>query len=255
MRVLVVDDEPLARRRLVQLLSALPDVEIAGEAESGREAVKLVELLRPDVLLLDVEMPGVDGFAVVKALSGAPAPAIIFVTAFQDHAVKAFELRATDFVVKPVSGDRLAGALEQARSDLAARSAGERLAFLQARLAELETRARAASDPGLWVQIGSEKRRLILTDIRWLEAERDYVRVHMNGHAHLVNAMLGDMEKALDEHSFLRVHRSAIVRKDKVRAVLRGGFSAPVLELDDGHRLTVGRKYRDAVRSAFDFAV
>jgi DNA-binding LytR/AlgR family response regulator len=96
---------------------------------------------------------------------------------------------------------------------------------------------------------------LVLADIRWLEAERDYVRVHMNGHAHLVNAMLGDMEKALDEHSFLRVHRSAIVRKDKVRAVLRGGFSAPVLELDDGHRLTVGRKYRDAVRSAFDFAM
>ena len=167
--------------------------------------------------------------------------------------MKAFELRATDFVVKPVSGDRLASALDQARSDLEARRAGERLAFLQARLAELESRALAASDPGLWVQIGSEKRRLTLTDIRWLEAERDYVRVHMNGHAHLVNAMLGDMEKALDEDAFLRVHRSAIVRKDKVRAVLRGRFSTPVLELDDGHRLPVGRKYRDAVRAAFDF--
>jgi DNA-binding LytR/AlgR family response regulator len=252
---LIVDDEPLARRRLVQLLAACPGVEIAGEAESGREALELVELLRPDVLLLDIEMPGVDGFAVLKALPPGAAPAIVFVTAFQDHAVKAFELRATDFVVKPVSGDRLAGAIEQARSDLDARRAGERLAFLQSRLAELESRALASSEPHLWVQIGSDRRRLALADIRWLEAERDYVRVHMNGHAHLVNAMLGDMEKALDEHSFLRVHRSAIVRKDKVRAVLRGGFSAPVLELDDGHRLTVGRKYRDAVRSAFDFAV
>jgi two-component system LytT family response regulator len=254
MRVLIVDDEPLARRRLVQLLAACPGVEIAGQAEGGREALKLVELLRPDVLLLDIEMPGVDGFAVLKALPQAPAPAIIFVTAFQDHAVKAFELRATDFVVKPVSGDRLAGALDQARSDLEARRAGERLAFLQARLAELESRALSASDPGLWVQIGSEKRRLALTDIRWLEAERDYVRVHMKDHAHLVNAMLGDMEKVLDEHAFLRVHRSAIVRKDKVRAVLRGRFSTPVLELDDGHQVPVGRKYRDAVRSAFDFA-
>ena len=255
MRALIVDDEPLARRRLVQLLAACPDVEIVGEAEGGREALKLVELLRPDVLLLDIEMPAVDGFEVLKALPPTPAPAIIFVTAFQDHAVKAFELRATDFVVKPVSGDRLARAIEQARSDLDARRAGERLAFLQSRLAELESRALSASDPGLWVQIGSEKRRLALADIRWLEAERDYVRVHMKGHTHLVNAMLGEMEKALDEQAFLRVHRSTIVRKDKVRAVLRGRFSAPVLELDDGHRLPVGRKYRDAVRSAFDFAV
>lgn len=255
MRVLIVDDEPLARRRLVQILAALPDVEIAGEAESGREALKLVELLRPDVLLLDIEMPAVDGFAVLKGMPLGAAPAIIFVTAFQDHAVKAFELRATDFVVKPVSGDRLASALDQARSDLEARRSGERLAFLQARLADLESRALAASDPGLWVQIGSEKRRLSLTEIRWLEAERDFVRVHMDGHAHLVSALLGDMEKALDEDAFLRVHRSAIVRKDKVRAILRGRFSAPVLELDDGHRLPVGRKYRDAVRSAFDSAL
>ena len=255
MRVLIVDDEPLARRRLVQMLEGLPDVEIVGEADGGREALKLVERLRPDVLLLDIEMPVVDGFAVLKALRPGPAPAIIFVTAFQDHAVKAFELRATDFVVKPVASDRLAKAIEQARSDLDARRAGERLAFLQSRLAELESRALSASDPGLWVQIGSEKRRLALADIRWLEAERDYVRVHMKGHTHLVNAMLGEMEKALDEQAFLRVHRSTIVRKDKVRAVLRGRFSAPVLELDDGHRLPVGRKYRDAVRSAFDFAV
>jgi DNA-binding LytR/AlgR family response regulator len=255
MRVLIVDDEPLARRRLVQLLAHFPDVEIAGEADSGRQALELAGLLRPDVLLLDIEMPGVDGFSVVKALPEAPAPAIIFVTAFQDHAVKAFELRATDFVVKPVNGERLALALDQARSDLEARRAGERLAFLQARLAELESRALAASDQGLWVQIGSEKRRLSLTDIRWLEAERDYTRVHMGSQVHLVNALLGDMEKALDEQAFLRVHRSAIVRKDKVQGILRGRFSAPVLLLDDGHQLPVGRKYRDAVRAAFDFAL
>ena len=252
MRVLIVDDEPLARRRLVQLLAALPGVEIAGEADGGREALELVELLRPDVLLLDIEMPVVDGFAVLKALPQDRAPAIVFVTAFQDHAVKAFELRATDFVVKPVSSERLASALDQARSDLEARRAGERLAFLQSRLAELESKALVASDPGLWVQIGSDRRRLALADIRWLEAERDYVRVHMNGHTHLVNAMLGEIEKELDQKAFVRIHRSAIVRKDRVRAVLRGRFSTPVLELDDGQRLPVGRKYRDAVRSAFD---
>ena len=253
MRVLIVDDEPLARRRLVQLLAPHRDVEIVGEAESGREALELVDLLRPDLLLLDIEMPAVDGLAVVKALPQDRAPAIIFVTAFQDHAVKAFELRATDFVVKPVSGDRLGRALDQARSDLQARRAEARLAFLQSRLADLEQRALSASDSGLWVKIGSDRRRLALTEIRWLEAERDFVRVHMNDHSHLVSAMLGEMEKALDQDAFLRIHRSAIVRKDKVRAVVRNRFSAPVLELDDGHRLTVGRKYRDAVTAAFDF--
>ena len=251
MRVLIVDDEPLARRRLVQLLASCPGVEIAGEAESGREALELVELLRPDVLLLDIEMPGVNGFAVLKALPSDRAPAIIFVTAFQDHAVKAFELRATDFVVKPVSGDRLNGAIDQARKDLEARRAEERLAFLQSRLAELESRALAASEPHLWVQVGSDRRRLPLADIRWLEAERDFVRVHMTGDTHLVSALLGDMEKALAGHPFLRVHRSAIVRTDKVRTLSRGRFSTPVLELDDGKRLSVGRKYRDAVRAQF----
>jgi DNA-binding LytR/AlgR family response regulator len=250
MRVLIVDDEPLARRRLVQLLSECPDVEIAGEAGGGREALKLLDLLRPDVLLLDVEMPGLDGFDVLRALSPAPAPAIIFVTAFQDHAVKAFELRATDFVVKPVSSPRLLSALEEARKDIEARRAVERLAFLQVRLAELEGQAISASDQGLWVQIGSDRRRLAIADIRWIEAERDYVRVHMTGHTHLVRALLGDMEKTLDEATFLRVHRSAIVRKDKVRAVLSGRFSAPVLELEDGQLVPVGRKYRDAVKLA-----
>ena len=252
MRVLIVDDEPLARRRLVQLLAARPGVEIVGEAENGREALELVELLRPDVLLLDIEMPGVDGLAVLKQLRQGNAPVVVFVTAFQDHAVAAFELRATDFVVKPVSEQRLSRALDQAQADLHARRADERLAFLQARLAELESRALAASDPGLWVQIGSERRRLTLTDIRWLQAERDFVRVHLGDQTHLVSALLGDMEKALDGEQFVRIHRSTIVRKDKVRAVLRGRFSAPVLELDDGHRLPVGRKYRDAVRSAFE---
>jgi two-component system, LytTR family, response regulator len=252
MRVLIVDDEPLARRRLVQLLAEIPDIEIAGAADGGREALELVDLLRPDVLLLDIEMPGVDGFAVLKALPVDLAPVIIFVTAFQDHAVKAFELRATDFVVKPVDGKRFAKAIEQARSDLDARRAGKRLAFLQSRLAELESRALSASEPGLWVQIGRDRRRLILSDIRWLQAERDYVRVHMSGHTHLVNAMLGELERALNEDSFIRIHRSVIVRKDKVRAILRGRFSTPVLELDDGHRLSVGRKYRDSVLTAFD---
>jgi len=254
MRALIVDDEPLARRRLVQLLAPRADVEIVGEAENGREALRLVPLLRPDLLLLDIEMPGINGLDLLRGLPQDDPPAIIFVTAFQDHAVTAFELRATDFVVKPIKGERLFQALDQARSDLDARRAGERLAVLQARLAKLESAALAAADPGLWVQIGSEKRRLDQTEIRWLEAERDYVRVHMNGRAHLVNAMLGEMDKALDD-SFLRIHRSAIVRKDKVRAILRGRFSALVLELDDGRQLPVGRKYRDAVKSAFDLPV
>lgn len=252
MRVLIVDDEPLARRRLVQLLTGLPDIDIVGEAENGRQALDLAARLTPDLMLLDIEMPHIDGLSVLRELSTDRAPAIVLVTAFEDHAVAAFDLRATDFVVKPVKEDRLHRAIEQARRDLAARSAGERLAALQARLAELEARTVLAADPGLWVQIGNEKRWLTLHEIRWLEAERDFVRIHTGTHAHLVSALLGEMEKRLDREAFLRVHRSAIVRKDRVRAVRRGRFSTPVLELDDGHCLPVGRKYRDAVREAFD---
>jgi len=254
MRVLIVDDEPLSRRRLVQLLADCPDVRIVGEAPNGREALRLIDQLRPDTLLLDIEMPGLDGFAILKSLPRGYAPAIIFVTAFQDHAVRAFELRATDFVVKPIHADRLTSALEHARRDLEAQRAGERLAQLRTRLAELESQVLATSQPSLWVQIGGEKRRLSLADIRWIEAERDYVRVHMTGQAHLVTAMLGDMEKKLDRDAFLRVHRSTIVRKDKVRAVLKGSFGRPILELDNGTQVSVGRKYRDAVQSAFALA-
>ncbi|WP_308238030.1 LytTR family DNA-binding domain-containing protein [Phenylobacterium sp. J426] len=252
LRLLIVDDEPLARRRIVQMLGGRSDVEIAGEADGGREALRLLETLRPDVLLLDVEMPGVDGFAVLKALPPGVTPAIVFVTAFQDHAVKAFELRATDFVVKPVARARLAAALDQARQTVEGRRAGERLAELQSRLARLESRALSAAEPCVWVKIGSDKRRLALAEIRWLEAERDFVRVHTTSQTHLVSALLGEMEKALDREAFLRVHRSVIVRKDKVRAVLRGRFSAPVLELEGGQQTPVGRKYRDAVLAAFN---
>lgn len=248
MRLLIVDDEPLARRRLAQLLPAVPDARIVGEAASGREALAMIESLRPDVVLLDIEMPGVDGFAVLKGLPQDAAPVIVFVTAFQDHAVAAFDLRATDFVVKPVTAERLIRALDQARRDLEARRAGERLAFLQARLTEIERKAVAAADPGLWVQIGSEKRRLTLCDILWLEAERDFVRVHTGDTAVLVSASIGEMERQLDKSAFARIHRSTIVRRDKVAAVVRGRFSNPVLELDNGVRLPVGRKYRDAVR-------
>lgn len=252
LRVLIVDDEPLARRRLVQMLGNHADVHIAGEADGGREALLRVEELRPDVLLLDIEMPGVDGFSVLKALPVGHAPAIVFVTAFQDHAVKAFELRATDFVVKPVGRDRLKAALDQARQTLQARRTGERLAELQSHLARLESRALSGSEPGLWVKIGGDKRRLVLADILWLEAERDFVKVYTTVQTHLVSSMLGEMEEALDAQAFLRVHRSAIVRKDKVRAVLRGRFSAPVLELENGQRVPVGRKYRDEVLALFE---
>lgn len=252
LRVLIVDDEPLARRRLVQMLGGVPDVQIVGEADGGREALRLTQSLRPEVLLLDIEMPGVDGFSVVRDLPAGDAPAIVFVTAFQDHAVKAFELRVTDFVVKPVARDRLAAALDQARQTLQARRAGERLAELQSHLAKLEARALSGSEPSLWVKIGSDKRRLALADILWLEAERDFVKVYTTTQTHLVSAMLGEMEATLDAETFLRVHRSAIVRKEKVRAVLRGRFSAPVLELENGQRVPVGRKYRDQVLCAFD---
>lgn len=252
MRILIVDDEPLARRRLIQLMSGREDVAVVGEAGTGSDALAMANALQPDLLLLDIEMPGMSGLDVLRALPRGGAPAIVFVTAYQDHAVAAFELRATDFVVKPVRAERLQAALDQASADLAARTAETRLAILQERFARLESEALAAADAGVWVQIGSERRRLAVEDIRWLEAERDFVRIHTEAGPHLASTLLGRIEETLPQDRFLRVHRSAIVNLRRVRAVVRGRFSAPALELDDGHLVPIGRKYRDAVSAALE---
>lgn len=251
--VLVVDDEPLARRRLTTILRQLPGVVLAGEAEDGDEAVMLIRSTKPDVVLLDVKMPGLTGFDVLEALKGTGAPIIIFVTAFNHYAVKAFEVSAVDYVLKPVAFDRLAAALDRARSVLAAGDIASRLAEVETVLAairgaEPDAATGPAYDREIWVQKRAEFRRVPVTQIDWIEAERDYIRLHAAGDSYLLREPIGRMEERLDPADFVRVHRSALVRRERIVAVQQAGYGAIRVQLATGIAVRVGRTYVTKVR-------
>ncbi len=251
--VLVVDDEPLARRRLTTILRQLPGVRLAGEAEDGDEALQLIRTLKPDVVLLDVKMPGLNGFDVLEALKSPGAPVIIFITAFNHYAVKAFEVSAIDYVLKPVAFDRLAVALDKARSVLAAGDVASRLAEVEAVLAAIRA-SELASAPGpayereIWVQKRAEFRRVPVVQIDWIEAERDYVRLHAAGDSYLLREPISRMQERLDPADFVRVHRSALVRRERIVAVQQAGYGAIRLQLATGIAVRVGRTYVNKVR-------
>jgi two-component system LytT family response regulator len=251
LRVMVVEDEPLATRRLVKALTGLPSVEVVGVAENGRVALETIALVRPNVLLLDIEMPGLGGFELLEQLPPSIAPVVIFVTAFNRYAARAFTIRAADFVLKPVVPERLHAALEQARAHLEARSAPARLAELQQELAGLRKRIAEAESEyvrDLWVHKRSQVVRIPVAEIDWIEAEKDYVRIHAGATSYLQHGMIGELEGKLDPRDFMRVHRSAIVRNDRIRSVRRGRFGALDLELGEGMLVRVGRKYAPGVR-------
>jgi two-component system LytT family response regulator len=251
LKVMVVEDEPLATRRLVKTLAGLPSVELVGIAENGRVALETIALVRPNVLLLDIEMPGLGGFELLEQLPATIAPVIVFVTAFDRYAARAFTIRAADFVLKPVVPERLRAALDHARVHLEARSAPQRLAALQQELGVLRkhlAEAESAYLRDLWVQRRSEVVRIPVAEIDWIEAEKDYVRIHSGAASYLQHGMIGALEEKLDPRDFIRVHRSAIVRSDRIRAVRRGRFGALDLELGEGTLVRVGRKYAPGVR-------
>ena len=254
LEVLVVDDEPLARRRLTTILRQLPGVRLAGEAEDGDEAVAMIATLKPDVVLLDVKMPGLNGFDVLEALKGSGAPVIIFVTAFNHYAVKAFEVSAVDYVLKPVAFDRLAAALDKARSVLETGDVAVRLAEMESVLAAIRGSVPSESngpiyEREIWVQKRAEFRRVPVTQIDWIEAERDYVRLHAAGESYLLREPISRMEERLDPTDFVRIHRSALVRRERIVAVQQAGYGAIRVQLATGIAVRVGRTYVARVRN------
>lgn len=252
LRVMIVEDEPLATRRLVRLLREEEGCEVVAAAENGREALEIIGAVRPDLLLLDVEMPGINGFDLLRALPEGMRPAVVFVTAFDSYAVKAFDARAVDFVLKPVVAERLSAALEQARRDLASRDVERKFATLQSLVDELRRKAPADGDGyerDIWAQQRSEAIRIPVEEIDWIEAEKDYVRVHAAAKSHLVYGSMSSIQEKLDPRLFMRVHRSAIVRLDRVRSVSRGVYGTIDLLLTSGHAVRVGRKYGSEVRA------
>lgn len=228
LRVLIVDDEAPARE-LLRMLCADQGVAVVGEATTGEEAVQLADRLRPALVLLDIAMPGIGGMAAARQINAAPAPpAIVFTTAFEGYALAAFDVGAVDYLLKPIVDARFATMLDRVGT------------------------ARASAAPAedhIWVPVRSELRRVSLAAIERVTAERDYVRLYIDGRSHLLRATMDDMHAKLDPATFLRLHRSTIVRRDLVTGLRHegGGVWSAVIASGDAER--IGRSYLERVRS------
>lgn len=249
--VLIVDDEPPARAKLRRFLAAEAGVEVVGEAESGTEAVAAIERLRPALVFLDVQMPGLDGFGVLAALGEAldsePLPHVVFVTAFDEYALRAFEVNAVDYLLKPFDSARFRTALERAKERLQRRGGGdvERIAALLA-----QVRPRPEYLERILVRGRDRAVFLELSEVRWFEAEQNYVRLHTAGGSHLVRGTLAALEERLDPRHFLRIHRSRIVNTAHVRELRPWSHGDYQVVLRDGTELTLSRRYRDRLPEA-----
>jgi two-component system, LytTR family, response regulator len=244
-RVVIADDEPLGRLALRQLAAPHRDLDIAGEARDGREAIELVHRLAPDLLLLDVQMPELDGFDVLAAL--APAiPATIFVTAHDSFAVKAFEAHALDYVVKPVGQARFDAAVARVRDAIAKDRAAELGRRLDVLLAERAVERVVA-------RLGDRSTVIAVADIDWIEAQDYCAAVHVGNTTHVVRQTLAVLESRLDARRFVRIHRSALVNVTRIRELLHDAGEL-VAVLASGERLPVSRRRRDALERALGIA-
>lgn len=247
-RCLVVDDEPLGRDRVTTLLRALPNAEIVGECENGTDAVRAILELSPDLLFLDVQMPGMDGFEVLASIPAAAMPAVIFVTAYDAYAIRAFEVHAQDYLLKPFERERFYEAFHHAAELVAdKRDARRRLAAL---LDEMERqRPRRARIP---IRAGGKVTFLPVDDIDWVEAADNYVKIHTGRETHLIRQTLSKMEQSLPATDFVRIHRSAIVNTARIREIQSWFNGEYVLLLQDGTRVYSSRQYRERVRELME---
>jgi len=243
-RVVIADDEPPALAKMRRLLRSEPDVELVGEASSGAEAVERIAELRPDIAFLDVQMPGLDGFQVVDALAGEVLPEIVFATAFDEYAVRAFEVHAVDYLLKPFEAARLRQALDRVRQRLRA-TAGE---GDTERIRQAVRQARDIPRPLTRLLVRTAKgaaKLLRLEDVTWIQAEENYVRLHVGDDSYLVRGTLSALEDRLDADRFVRVHRSHIVNLEAIRELQPWSHGDWRIILHDGRELMLSRRFRD----------
>jgi len=239
LRVLIADDEPLAAERLQLLLARCEGVTLVGSASDGESTVQMTDALSPDLLLLDIAMPGLDGIEVARALAERrPTPAVIFVTAFDHFAVAAFEVAAVDYLMKPVEQARLQRALERGRTYLERRES-----------TATETRPTSRYLEEFWASDLTGLVRIAARDIDRVSAERDYMRLHVGRRSWLIHHSMAALEEGLDPELFVRLHRSAIVRKDFIAGFSRSASGRWIARLVDSSEQPVGRLYSDQVRS------
>ncbi|HKA88563.1 MAG TPA: LytTR family DNA-binding domain-containing protein [Haliangiales bacterium] len=238
---LIVDDEPLAREGLRALLAEDPEVTAIDEARNGREAVAALARSRPDLVFLDVQMPEMDGIAVVRAVGAERMPAVVFVTAHDRYALHAFELNAIDYVLKPVTRERFAQALARAKARLAARSAEDAQGRILGLLETLASRDRRLRR--LAVRSAGKTLFLDVRDIDWIQAAENYVELHVGGASHLLHVTMNALEKSLDPGAFVRVHRSIIVNIARIASLEPAPHGEHVIVLAGGTRLRSSRTY------------
>jgi two-component system, LytTR family, response regulator len=247
-RVLIADDEPLARRGIRQLLATHPDMAVVGEARNGREALRLLESIEPDLLFLDVQMPELDGFGVLREHGAGRMPAVIFVTAHDEFAVKAFEAHAIDYLVKPLERARFADAVERVREQMRSAAAVELSRRLSALLSSREQASLTApaGPRRLLVPTATGRVLLDLGDIGWIEADDYYSAIHAHGRRYLIRRSLASLERGLRVAHFVRAHRRALVNLERVREV-RTHDGEMMLILMDGARIPVSRRRREQI--------
>ena len=260
LRVIAIDDEPLALRRLEWCLQDVPDVALVGKTGNPQRGLELIRTLAPDVVLLDVEMPELSGFELIDALGtleDAPMPEIVFVTAFDHFAVKAFAVSVVDYLLKPVERNRLIEALERARVRRELRDAQARVQELREIIDNLRVDRRSDSqkryETELWIREGDARVRVPVEMIERLEADGDYVRLHVGQRVRLIRARLGDLAERLDPARFVRVHRSEIVRHDLISAIRRHESGRTFAVLAGGREVPVSRRYVSRVAHALRF--
>lgn len=247
-RALIVDDEPLAREGVALALANERDVEIVGTCEDGPSAVRAIRDLKPDLVFLDVKMPGLDGFGVIGELGAERMPPVIFLTAYEEHALRAFRVNAIDYLLKPIDAGELGKSVERARRRLASSEAWRD--ELRALVADLKQERTGAEAGRILVRTSGRVHVLDPLEIDWVEAAGDYVTIHAAGKSHLVRDSLRNLEARLGPHGFRRIHRSTLVKLASIRELVAKDNGDHEVVLHDGTVLRLSRNYRDALYEA-----
>jgi two-component system, LytTR family, response regulator len=246
LRTVIVDDEPLARERLASLLSAEPDIEVVRQCRDGEEAVAAIDQLTPDLVFLDVQMPALNGFEVIQAVGPEKMPLVVFVTAYDQHALRAFQVRALDYLLKPFDRERFQEALQRARASIQREETGDLGRRLLALVKDLR-RDQPKTDR-LVVKSGGRLFFLRTDEIDWIEAAGNYVRLHVGTTSHLLRETMNSIEARLDPEKFFRIHRSRIVNMERIQEMqpwLNGEYA---VVLRNGTRVTLSRGYREKLQ-------
>jgi two-component system, LytTR family, response regulator len=250
-RALVIDDEPVARERLVRLLQLESDIELVGECSNGLETVLAIETLSPDLVFLDVQMPEMDGFEVVRALEADRVPAVVFVTAYDEYAIRAFEVHALDYLLKPFSSVRFRATLAHARRQFDRHHAGSLRSKLLSLAPAQPTPSKPLAVERLLVRSTGRVHFVRTSDIDWCEAAGNYVRLHVGEEAHLFRETMNGLESKLDPQQFVRIHRSTIVNIDRIHELRSSPNGEYALFLSTGAKLTLSRGYREGFQERF----